>query len=148
MAPKSAAERIAPIMPGARPPPPADLTAEEQAHWVKIVGSLPTDWFGPANFPLLRELCRHIAYAGWLAQDITRLRRKLADLDGDEMASRQAESALSRSLRLHGKQSEHIGTISTRLRLTQRSRYGRADAAGSASRDAGNYPKPWEDWRS
>jgi hypothetical protein len=151
MAPKSRAElAVGPIIPGARLPPPADLEPEEQGHWLMITGALPSDWFGPENTPLLRELCRHIAYADWLAQDITRLRRKLAELAelGDPKQLRQAEAAMSRTLRLHGRQSEHIGNVSTKLRLTKLSRYGRADAAGSATRDAAPYPKPWTDWRS
>jgi hypothetical protein len=151
MAPKSRAElAVGPIIPGARLPPPADLEPEEQGHWLMITGALPPDWFGPENTPLLRELCRHIAYADWLAQDITRLRRKLAELAelGDPKQLRQAEAAISRTLRLHGRQSEHIGNVSTKLRLTKLSRYGRADAAGSATRDATPYPKPWTDWRS
>jgi hypothetical protein len=145
--PKSAAELAAgPIIPGQRPAPPDDLSPEEQATWLAIVGSLPTDWFAPTNLPMLKELCRHIAYADWLAQDITRLRRKLAESDGDEKASRQAEGALARTLRLHGSQTDRIGNISTRLRLTQRAQYRRADAAAVGAQNAA-YPKPW-DWRS
>jgi hypothetical protein len=146
---KSAAELAAgPIIPGQRPAPPDDLEPAEQATWIAIVGSLPTDWFAPTNLPLLKELCRHIAYADWLAQDITRLQRKLAELEGgDAKELRQAEAALARTLRLHGSQTERIGNISTRLRLTQRAQYRRADAAYSAAKDAAPYPKPW-DWRS
>jgi hypothetical protein len=50
-------------------------------------------------------------------------------------------------LRAHSLQSERIGNISTKLKLTQRSRYSRSDAAAAATRDASPYPKPW-DWRS
>jgi hypothetical protein len=145
--PKTAAELApGPIIPGKRLPPPADLSPEEQGHWIEITRALPFDWFGPENTPLLRELSRHIGFADFLAGQITALRAKLAELD-DPKELRQADAALARTLRLHGRQSEHIGTISTRLRLTQRSRYARADAAYSASKDAGPCPKPW-DWRS
>ena len=73
-----------------------------------------------------------------LAEQITRLRK----LEGEK-----AEAALRDTLRAHSLQSERIANISTKLRLTKLSRYDRADAAGSATRD-GPYPKPWLDWRS
>jgi hypothetical protein len=137
---KSAAElAVGPIIPGARPPPPDDLEPEEQATWTAITASLPSDWFTPCNLPMLKELCRHIGYAKALAQDIARLRKR----DDPE-----AEAMLRDTLRAHSLQSERIGNISTKLKLTQRSRYGRSDAAYSASKDAGPYPKPWLDWRS
>ena len=49
-------------------------------------------------------------------------------------------------LRAHGYQSERIGNLSTKLRLTKLSRYGDARTAARAARDAGTRPKPWEDW--
>jgi hypothetical protein len=135
---KTAAE-LGPIIPGQRPAPPDDLTPEEQGHWLTITGSLPTDWFTPCNLPMLKELCRHIHYADFLAREITQLRR----LEGNA----KTEAALRDVLRAHSLQSERITNLSTKLKLTQRSRYARADAAYSASKDAGPYPKPW-DWRS
>ena len=139
---KSAAELavVGAIIPGARPPPPDDLQPEEKTTWTTITASLSSDWFTACNLPMLKELCRHIAYADWLAQDITRLRK----LEGNA----KTEATLRDALRAHGLQSERIANLSTKLRLTQRSRYARADAAGSATRDASPYPKPWLDWRS
>jgi hypothetical protein len=138
---RSAAElAVGPIIPGARPPPPADLEPVEQATWTAITASLPTDWFTPCNLPMLKELCRHIHYADLLAREITRLRK----LEGDA----KTEAALRDELRAHSLQSERIANLSTKLKLTQRSRYARADAAYSASKDAGPYPKPWTDWGS
>jgi hypothetical protein len=138
---KSAAElAVGPIIPGARPSPPDDLEPAEQATWREITASLPADWFTAETIPMLRELCRHIHYAAELAKDITRLRKLESNARTDAM--------LRDVLRAHALQSERIGNISTKLRLTKLSRYARADAAYSASKDAGPYPKPWTDWGS
>jgi hypothetical protein len=57
---KTAADLINPLMPGARAGPPGDLDPAEQATWTTIVESLPADWFGSGNLPLLKQYCRHI----------------------------------------------------------------------------------------
>jgi hypothetical protein len=82
----------------------------------------------------------------WLAKDIASLRKKIDKADNDEKELRRCEAVLARTLRLHGNQTERIGNISTRLRLTQRAQYRRADAAAVGAENA-PYPKPW-DWRS
>ena len=70
MSRKSAAElAVGPILPGARPPPPADLEPEEQTTWLEITAGLPSEWFTACNLPMLKELCRHINYASWLARN-------------------------------------------------------------------------------
>jgi hypothetical protein len=72
--PKSAADQSGPIIPGARLEAPADLQPAEQAIWTKIVGSLPADWFGSGNLPLLKQYCRHIHNADLISTDIIRRR--------------------------------------------------------------------------
>ena len=60
-----------------------------------------------------------------------------ATLDSDE---------LCRLLRSHGYQTERIGNLSTKLRLTKQSRYD-ASSAYRAAKDAGSaMKKPWLDW--
>jgi hypothetical protein len=139
---KSSADMLGPIMPGVdtRPPPPADLQPEEQAHWIAIVAALPPDWFNGGSAPLLKQLVRHINNANDLAKDITQERRALA------AGEAKARSALLRALRCHGYETDRIISLSTKLRLTKLSRYARADAAHAAARDAGSSPPPWTDW--
>jgi hypothetical protein len=48
-------------------------------------------------------------------------------------------------LRAHGYQSERIGNLSTKLRLTNQSRWSGRKADQQARRFAAG-PKPWEDW--
>jgi hypothetical protein len=50
-------------------------------------------------------------------------------------------------LRAHGYQTERIGNLNTKLRLTKSGRYTRdAEAAAIASRNAPAGVKPWDDW--
>jgi hypothetical protein len=130
---KTTTDPTAPIIPGRRPPPPDDLTAEQQAIWASIKARLPVNWFNAENYPLLRELARHCDYADMLAGKIEQARAA----DNPE--------TLRTLLRAHAIQSERIAILSTKLRLTKASRYTRdGEAAAIASRDA---PKPWLDER-
>lgn len=80
--------------------------------------------------------CLHIHYAELLASDIA------AILDAGEPARRAELQAL---LRDHGYQTERIGNLSTKLRLTNKSRWSGTKADQQARR-FGAGPKPWEDW--
>jgi hypothetical protein len=135
--PKSANELLGPIIPGMRPPPPDDLDPAEKAAWQEITARLPMDWFTGENAPMLKELCRHIGYANMLAGEIAAIR----SITGK--ASMRDE--LQALLRAHGYQSERIGNLSTKLRLTKQSRWSGAKADQQA-RKIGAGPKPWEDW--
>jgi hypothetical protein len=137
---RKSAEDLGPIIPGVehRPPPPDDLQPEEQAHWVAITGALPADWFNGGSWPLLKQLCRHIHNSDLLAADIAQLR---AEPEVDTKALRQA-------LRMHAAESDRIVSLSTKLKLTQKSRYARNDAAYAGARGAASSPDPWTDWGS
>jgi hypothetical protein len=125
-----------PIIPGERPSPPAELSPAQQAIWAAIVARLPLGWFTGENLPMLRELVRHIDFANWLAVDIEEARASPGD-PKDRLAL----------LRAHGYQTERIGNLSTKLRLTKASRYTRdAEAAAIAARNAPDGVNPWDDW--
>ena len=157
---KSADELLAPLIPDTRPPPPEELEPEQQVEWEAIVERLPADWFTGENIPMLRELCRHICYARELAGQIVKVRAEIqafmegsaADTAGSMgVAERRKIQAglrdeLCRLLRGHGYQTERIGNLSTKLRLTKQSRYD-ASSAYRAAKDAGSVmKKPWLDW--
>jgi hypothetical protein len=135
---RKSAEDLSPIIPGAerRPPPPDDLAPEEQAHWLAITGALPVDWFNSGSAPLLKQLCRHIHSADELAKDIAQLRAE-PEID---------TKMLYRTLRMHACESDHIVSLSTKLKLTKASRYGRSDAAYAGARNVSTGPDPWTDW--
>src|SRR6266508_3227165 len=63
-----------PIIPGQRPSPPPEFSPAQQATWSAIVARLPVGWFTGENLPMLKELCRHIDHADFLAADITQAR--------------------------------------------------------------------------
>jgi hypothetical protein len=124
------------IIPGRTPDPPPELNAAQKAIWTSIVGRLPVGWFSGENLPMMKELARHIEFANWLAADIEQARAAGGD-PKDRLAL----------MRMHGYQTERIGNLSTKLRLTKASRFTRdAEAAAIASRNAPADVPPWEDW--
>jgi hypothetical protein len=143
---RKSAEDLGPIIPGAerRPPPPDDLEPAEQGHWVAITAALPPDWFNGGSAPLLKQLVRHIHLADELAQDVTRLRGELA------VAKPKARSNALRELlcaqRAAGFESDRIASLSTKLKLTLKSRYARSDAAYAGVKGTATFPDPWTDW--
>jgi hypothetical protein len=136
---------LGPIIPGVetRLPP---LQPEERTHWLAITGALPADWFNGGSWPLLKQLCRHINNADELAQDIAHLRGELA------VAEPKARPGVLRQMlrmqRAHGFETDRIVSLSTKLKLTLKSRYGRNDAAYAGAKGTATSPDPWTDWGS
>jgi hypothetical protein len=157
---KSTYDLLQPLVAGKPPPPPEELEPDQQLEWEAITTRLPADWFSGENIPMLRELCRHICYARELARQVVKVRAEIqavmegstADTAGSmEVAERRKIQAglrdgLCKLLRSHGYQTERIGNLSTKLRLTKQSRYD-ASSAYRAGRNAGSaMKKPWLDW--
>lgn len=142
-----------PIIPGVRRLAPGELESAEVKVWNEIVGELPPDWFTGDNAPLLKELCRHIAYADELAAEMKSVKVKIAALrlEPGPVAAKtkavdQQRKVLHSLLRLHGYQSERIGNLATKLRMTNQSRY-QAQKANDQHARASSGPKPWENWQ-
>ena len=138
-----------PIQP---PDPPPELGDAEQAIWRGITGKMPPGWFSADNVPMLKELCRHIRHADELAADLEVVREALAAIKeritaDPALLEQTLELTKSRInlMRAHGYQSERIGNLSTKLRLTNQSRY-EAIKADRERRDVPTMPRPWEDW--
>lgn len=146
--------RVAPE--GTRPPPepPPELEPVEASIWRSITSKLPGDWFAPETVPMLKELCRHIRHANDLSITLAETRAAIEAVAAGEapLAERlaligQASKTMERLLRMHGYQSERIGNLATKLRLTNQAKV----PAGSAARKARDEMKPaglrpWEDW--
>jgi len=139
------------------PEPPPELEPVEAAIWRTITSKLPGDWFAPETVPMLKELCRHIRHADDLAGDLAATRAVLAGIQADDgqtmtiaermAAISQGSKVMERLLRAHGYQSERIGNLATKLRMTNQSKV----VVGSAAKKArDNRPPegklPWEDW--
>jgi hypothetical protein len=141
-----------PVIPGneRRPSPPAQLDARERAIWTKITARLPAEWFTAESQPMLKELCRHLRSADDLAADLALARaaidkiRKMPEPSSEALT--EATQEYRAVLRAHGYQTERIGNLSTKLRLTPQARY----APSTAKRQAGKVlegPEPWNDWQ-
>ncbi len=90
--------------------PPAELIKAEREEWVRIVDSMPADWFIPANQPLLVQLCRHVVMA-----------RQLSELMIEVMSGNDQVPVLAviESLsKAQERQSRIINQLMTSLRLT------------------------------
>jgi hypothetical protein len=150
---------VAPIIPGQRMPPPPELSAEQATIWDRIIGALPQGWITDGSAPLLVQLARHIDFSDRLSRDIDRVQSEIAALESEPADDAKAEArkvARVRKakafhmglLRAHGVQSNAIGRLSQKLRLTKLSQYMRsAEAAAIAARNAPAV-KPWEGWES
>jgi hypothetical protein len=139
-----------PILPGStkRPSPPPELDAGEAAIWRRVTKRLPADWVNVGE-PLFQELCRHIALANDLMKDIAQARGAINELRTSEQPTSKLLLDATKSyrvlLRLHALQSQQIGTLSTKLRLTPQSRYQSPTAKTQATAES-LYPDPWTDW--
>jgi hypothetical protein len=139
-----------PILPGTtkRPSPPPGLDAREAVIWRQVTKRLPPDWIN-TGAPLFRELCRHIALSNTLMEDIARARAAIDELRTSEQPASKLLLDATKSyrvlLRLHALQSQQIGTLSTKLRLTPQSRYQSSTAKARATEEPEG-PEPWLDW--
>jgi hypothetical protein len=141
-----------PIIPGIerRPSPPAQLDAREKEIWRGIAKRLPVDWLPTDNAPL-KELVRHIHHADNLAADLTHARAALDALrktpEPDSTMLAEATKEYHALLRAHGYQTERIGNLATKLRLTPQARYAPISATREAAKTIEGIA-PWDDWGS
>lgn len=149
------------FIPSERPEPPPELREQEAAVWRRITGRLPPDWIAADNEPLLKELCRHVIHADELSARLEDTRQAMAGLreliktggviDVQTLQARETLIELSKIemslLRAHGYQSERIGNLATKLRLTNQAQEQPKKAATRRS-EVPDGPKPWEGWES
>ena len=136
---------LSPTIPGKRRAPPPELNEREAKTWREIVARLPPGWFTSDNSAVLKELCRHVRLSDDLTADIATARAAVDDARRASISTGKLLRDYLVLLRAHALQSERIGTLSTKLRLTNQSR--EAKAARSQADAASTYPEPWNDWR-
>ena len=119
---------------GRRPPPPSALSDRQKSLWVQITAAKPPDWFGPDTWPLLWALTAHTE----TFEDIQRELGCLDDLDPPVK-----RYWLDRLTKMRERETRAIASISTKLRLTQQSRY----TPGAANTASKRHPcaRPWEE---
>jgi hypothetical protein len=133
-----------PIIRSQRAPPPTDLTPTQRKIWRNIVASVDRDWFNDVT-PLLTELVAHIDYGRMLAAGIEEVRARLVGLPLGSKEEKAMSRQLASLLRLHGKQSASIASLSTKLRLTPQARQSSRRADQVRARTG---PRPWEGWEN
>jgi hypothetical protein len=133
--PRRSAAALAVVTPltDARPLPPEDLPEAQAAHWRRIVGRMPHDWFPPETQPLLVALCRHIVLAHELAAMVSEFRREWYTADG-------GLERLDRLAKMQDREHRAMASLATRLRLTPQARYTPHRAAGAAAKPRGSVP--------
>jgi hypothetical protein len=124
------------LVPGVWPDPPAELSPEQAEIWRSTVASMPSDWFaGCGAAVLLSQLCRHISYSRWMAEELAAVglgsAKKAGGLD-----------RFDRLARMHLREGKAISSLMTKLRLTPQSKYS-ARAAYTAAQSVPRV-KPWE----
>jgi hypothetical protein len=154
--PKSITNPTAPLIPGQRLPPPAELSPAQSVIWDRVIGGLPQNWVTAASEPLAVQLCRHVDFANRLCRDIEAARSELealADEPADGLKAEKAKATRVRKARayllsltrMHLSQTSVIGLLSTKLRLSKSSQFTRsAESAAIAARSVPSVKPPWE----
>lgn len=120
-----------------RPEPPDDLTEFQKDLWKRVVAGEPADFIKTAALQqILREFCRHAETAQVIAGAIDGFKPEW--LATEEGLDRYAEL-----LKLRDREVKGVLATATKLRITNQARYT-TQAAGTASKKAGQERKPWE----
>lgn len=113
--------------------PPEGMTAEQGRIWTEIVASKPPGWFGKDSAALLESYC--IA--------ITRRRMITAKIEVQSALKRPNIDKLAQLLELERRQTATISSLSTKMRLSQQSRYTPQRAATEAKQQPSGVKEPW-----
>lgn len=105
------------LVPGSGRPEPPQMNAEAAKFWREFVAAMPDGWFGPEVQPLLRTLCMHMATSRWLE-------RRIAEHQHDENLDK-----LDQCTEMLARESKIIGELSSKLRLTPKSKWGQEQAS-------------------
>lgn len=116
--------------PGALAPAPKELSPAEARLWEETVASKPADWFGPDNYPLLKEYCRAAVMCDTLARQARAAVRK------------KDAATIKLVLDMRDKEAKRAASLGTKLRLTQQSKYTPQAAATADRRVKGG--RPWQ----
>lgn len=86
--------------------PPDELTDEQRAEFMRVVGEMPAEWFSSGNRALLTQYARHVVTA-----------RRLAEQIESAISEGQADE-VERLIKAQATESRMIYTLMTALRLT------------------------------
>ncbi len=118
-----------------RPDAPYTLTDAEADEWRAIVNSMPADYFARSHYPVLSQLCRHIAASNRVAQLIeqccAKKRGKTFNIDEFNLLNV-----------MQNRESGVIYRLARSMRLTHQALYR---AESTKPRPVGMMKAPWDD---
>lgn len=117
---------------GGKAPPPHTLSDRQRALWLQIVNSKPAGWFTDDTQPMLAALVAHI-------ETFELLEREFRGVNSLDTADKLGW--LEKLARMRERESRAIASLSTKLRITQQSRYTPKAASTATKRTT---PAPWE----
>ena len=120
-----------------RPPAPDHLSAEEQAEWRALVGTMPATWFPRECHAALAALCRHTCRARVLGERLNTIQAKC-------LGTEEGLRALDLLLKMMERETRCIASLSRTMRLTQQTRI---DKRVAGSRAAGVHASAYDDGR-
>ena len=109
---------------------PEKMPAKERKLFNDIVGAMPANHFGPENAHLLRMLCSHAITAEVVADKLAKAQANGEDLEKVDLLAG-----------IHCRSSKAIADLSTKLKLTPRSRYSQEKA--SHHQHLSSTTRPW-----
>jgi hypothetical protein len=113
---------------------PAELTLEQAETWREMIASKPAGWFGKDSEALLVNYCIAVA----------RRRSISVAIEYQLALKRQNPKRIAQLYEMERRQSATISSLSTKMRLSQQSRYT-PQAAETANKAApAHIAKPWE----
>lgn len=102
-----------------RPDPPEDLNEEECQIWYDVVAQFSADWFKPDTYPLLKNYVRHTHNADTIAE--------LIEVEKNNPQGIQI-GQYNALLKMLQRETAMIGTLATRMRISQQSSYDKVKA--------------------
>ena len=131
------------MLPGQKLGPPADLSDEERAEWVKIVEPLPPGWITAEHDAIMRDLCRHTVIGRRLGEVVTRMTGELAEWSSDD----PRWEAFNRMMAEYRAESRLVIALSRSLRITKSAQWRPVVDARRAQKETATLT-PWNDWGS
>lgn len=107
--------------------PPLELNAEQREEFVRVINSMPADWFVAANLAMLCQYCRHVIMARRVAELL-----EVAMTDGDA-------NKVEVLLRAQSRESKLISQMMTSLRMTPQS----IEPRGISAKKLQQIDSPW-----
>ena len=119
-----------------RPAPPDQLSEPAKLEWQAIVNRMPKGYFGRGSWVALATLCE-------CAVELKAIGREMVKFPSVPRGGRRWKRYCTLH-RMRIKLAGKVGSLSTRLRLTQQQKYDAKTACWLTSKSTGTARKPWD----